>query len=277
MITVKVLLENSSLREEIACRHGLSLYLETPEHKVLFDMGPDGTFLKNAAVLMADISLVDTAILSHGHYDHGGGLESFFLVNNAAPVYLRRAALEPHYSMTAGKEPRYIGLAAGLDRYAARFRFAEAVQQIDGELLLFSDVGLSPVVISANQRLRRKEGGAYPQDDFQHEQHLLVVSGGKTLLLAGCAHGGIIPIMERCVDLLGRAPDVVLGGFHLYSPGSGETEPEEKIREIAHRLKAWHSVYYTGHCTGTLAFSQMKEILGGQLRPMSGGLELRLT
>lgn len=175
----------------MACRRGLSVYFETPKHKVLFDMGPDGTFLQNAA-------------------------------------------------------------------------------------LLFSDVGPSPVPISANQRLRRREEDAYPQDNLQHEQHLLATSCGMAVLLAGCAHGGVIPIMERCVSLLGRAPDVVLGDFHLYSPGSGETEPAESIQEIGRRLKAWPSTYYTGHCTGPSAFSQLKEILGDQLRPMSGGLELQI-
>ena len=70
--------------------------------------------------------------------------------------------------------------------------------------------------ISANQCLRRKEGDTYPRDDFHHEQHLLVTSGGKAALLAGCAHSGVIPIMERCVELLGRAPDESLALCLLY-------------------------------------------------------------
>ena len=276
MIKIRILLENTCVEQGIVCRHGLSMYVETPAHKVLFDVGPDDAFLKNALLLSADISSVDTAVLSHGHYDHGGGLETFFRVNAAAPLYLRRAAMEPHYSVAAGKTPRDIGLSPALEQYRERLRFTEAAQRIDQELLLFSEAGPSPVPISSNQRLRRKEGDTYPQDDFRHEQHLLVTSGGKAVLLAGCAHSGVIPIMERCVELLGRAPDVVLGGFHLYSPGSGETEPAERVREIGCRLKTWPSVYYTGHCTGETAFGQMKEILGEQLQPMSGGMEVHI-
>ena len=93
MIKIRILLENTCVEQGIVCRHGLSMYVETPAHKVLFDVGPDDAFLKNALLLSADISSVDTAVLSHGHYDHGGGLETFFRVNAAAPLYLRRAAI----------------------------------------------------------------------------------------------------------------------------------------------------------------------------------------
>ena len=71
------LLENTSHAPEIQSRHGLSLYLETAAHRIVFDFGPDDTFLHNAAELGVDIAAADLAFLSHGHYDHGGGLPAF--------------------------------------------------------------------------------------------------------------------------------------------------------------------------------------------------------
>ena len=70
---IKVLSENTAASDEFGCEHGLSLYVETGKHRLLFDTGASDLFAKNAARLGVELSAVDTAVLSHGHYDHGGG------------------------------------------------------------------------------------------------------------------------------------------------------------------------------------------------------------
>lgn len=275
MIRIQILLENTTCREDITCRHGLSLYVETPNHKLLFDVGPDDTFIKNAAALGVDISAVDTVVLSHGHADHGGGIDAFFQANRQAPLYLRPSALEPYYTVAGVKAPRYIGLPPIPPEHTGRLRFTAGEVRIDGELLLFSDVPNQGAPLFANQRLRRQEGEEYPQDDFRHEQHLLLTVEDRAVLLAGCAHCGIVSIMERCEGLLGRGPDAVVGGFHLFSHGSGQTEPEEHILAIGEQLRRWPTVYYTGHCTGPDAYTQLKKLLGSQILPVQSGGELK--
>ena len=74
---ITVLLENTSTQSNLTAEHGLSLLIETKPHIILFDMGQSDAFAKNAERLGIDLALVDTAILSHGHYDHGGGLKAF--------------------------------------------------------------------------------------------------------------------------------------------------------------------------------------------------------
>ena len=78
---VQVLLENTSLSEALKAEHGLSLYIETGKHKILFDMGQTDAFADNAEKMGIDLSQVDFAILSHGHYDHGGGLKYFMEIH----------------------------------------------------------------------------------------------------------------------------------------------------------------------------------------------------
>ena len=73
--------------------HGLSLYIETPGHKILFDVGPDDTIFKNAERAGVDLAAVDTLIISHGHSDHGGALKKFLDINHRAKVYIQRSAM----------------------------------------------------------------------------------------------------------------------------------------------------------------------------------------
>lgn len=74
---IKTLVENTAVSTEYLKRNGLSFYIETKQHKILFDLGPDESFLLNAKKLQVDISDIDTVIISHGHSDHGGALRTF--------------------------------------------------------------------------------------------------------------------------------------------------------------------------------------------------------
>lgn len=88
--------------EDCGCEpeHGVSLYIETGNGlKVLFDTGQSDLFARNAARLGIDLREVDLAVISHGHYDHGGGLNEFLRINTKAPVYIRESALGEHYSI----------------------------------------------------------------------------------------------------------------------------------------------------------------------------------
>lgn len=84
---ITVLCVNTKSSDELVCEHGLSLYIETAKHCILFDMGQTDAYLVNAEKLGVDVSKVDIAFLSHGHYDHGGGLQAFLNVN-ARQMYM---------------------------------------------------------------------------------------------------------------------------------------------------------------------------------------------
>lgn len=270
------LLENDTCRTDLTAARGLSLYVETAKHKVLFDMGPDAHFLDNAKALGVDLSAVDTAVLSHGHSDHGGGLSAFCQVNSQAKIYLRPDALQPYYAVLPGKEPQFIGLETPNDFIQKRFAYADAVLQLDEELTLFSDVEDDKALRAVAPKLQRKTTEGFRPDGFAHEQHLLVEEDGKAVLLAGCGHLGIVNTLRAAKKHLGRMPDAVFGGFHLFElePGSGEAE--KLISVTAEALSEGETVYYTGHCTGDWAYERLRETLGDRLRPMHCGTAAEL-
>lgn len=273
---IVTLLEDTACRTDLSAARGLSIYVETAKHKVLFDMGPDASFLDNAARLGVDIAAVDTAVLSHGHSDHGGGLAAFCRANARAKIYLRPDALRPHYAVLPGQEPRSIGLEAPPEPIRERLVFTGASLRLDEELLLFSDVEDDASLRAAAPKLQQGTAEGLRPDGFSHEQHLLVEEGGKAALLAGCGHLGIVNTLRAAERHLGRRPDVVFGGFHLFELEPGTPEAERLTAVTAAALSEGGTVYHTGHCTGDWAYARLKETLGDRLRPMACGTAAEL-
>lgn len=265
------LLENTACDVALHCAHGLSLYLETPRHKILFDMGPNADFAENAKTLGVDLGAVDVAVLSHGHYDHGGGLQTFFEVNSRAEVLIHQDAFGDYYAMTPGGTPEYIGLDSALWAYESRIVPTGDLVRLDEELTLFSAVPDTFVNTFAGSNLKEKVGEDYRPDLFAHEQNLLITAGGKAVLIAGCAHRGIVNILEGATAILGRRPDAVVAGFHFFALPEGNARADALVDETGKALLAGDTVYYTGHCTGSYAYERLAAILGSRLRPITGG------
>lgn len=273
---VSVLMEDTSRDSRFLCEHGLSLYLETEEHKILFDTGKSGLFLENAAWMGIDLSKVELGVLSHGHYDHGGGLAAFFSQNRTAPVYLHTGAEQGHFSRrkTGKVEPIGISLPEGEE---GRFVFVSGDRALGPGLLLFDSAGREFPLPESNQVLLVREGEAYCCDPFVHEQSLLVQEGESWVLIAGCAHRGIVNILRRGQELTGGNIRAVIGGFHLSNPSAGTSVPEEEIFSVGQQLARYPKVrYLTGHCTGEEAYERLRPLLGERICRISSGQVLEV-
>jgi len=271
-----VLSENTSVSEKLGSEHGLSLYIETETHRLLFDTGASGLFVENAEKLGVDLTKVDLAVISHGHYDHGGGLKTFLTINSKAKIYLHQKAFEPHYANRTGGTKAYIGLDEAL-LLNERFVFCGGHYTIDKELELFSGVKAKRLVPSGNTDLFKKDGDTFVQDDFAHEQNLIISKAGKTLLIAGCAHNGIINIINQFKVKKGFLPDYVIGGFHLYNHGTKQNEAPNVVDEIGEFLLETHSQYYTCHCTGVESYNRLKAVMGENIDYISTGNQLTIN
>lgn len=272
---VKVLSENTSSSENFKSEHGLSLYIDTGTRNILFDTGASGFFAENAAKLSVDLAKVDLAVISHGHYDHGGGLKTFLNINKTAKVYLNRRAFEKHFANRPGGIKEYIGLDEAL-MTNERFVFCGERHAIDEGLELFSGVVSARLTPSGNTDLFMKVGDDLLPDDFSHEQNLIISDGGKTLLVAGCAHKGIINIVDRFKAEKGRFPDYVIGGFHLYNHSTKGNESPALVEEIGKTLLKTNAKYYTCHCTGIVSYNRLKTIMGENIHYISTGNELTI-
>ncbi len=267
---IKILVENISNIENLESEHGLSLYIETKYHKLLFDTGASALFIENAAKMNVNLSEVDLAVISHGHYDHGGGLKAFFSVNNKAKVYLHQRAFEKHYLNRPNGEKSDIGLDETLlpnDRLV----FIKDHLVIDEQLELFSNFVGDRLIPSGNRDLLIKTGESFIPDDFAHEQNLVINEDGKTLLVTGCAHNGIVNIIEYFRKEKSSTPDYVIGGFHLYNLSNNH---DSVVAEIGEYFMETKSKYYTCHCTGIESYKLLKTVMGENIEYLSTGSQL---
>ena len=236
------LVENMSYVPDIGAEHGLSLYIETENCKILFDMGQTELFADNAVKLGVDLTAVDLAVLSHGHYDHGGGLKKFLKINSKAPVYLHKHAFEPHCNGTE----KYIGLDVSL-KNNSRLDFTEGITKIGNGLTLFDCNTSIPSYNLGSFGLTVQESGAFLPDDFRHEHYLLIEENQKRVLISGCSHKGILNIAEWL------EADVIIGGFHF-----SKLSLDETLAEYAEELNKHKATFYTCHCTGVEQYEFMK-------------------
>lgn len=260
-MVITTLVENTCCREDLACEHGLSLYIETKNHRILFDAGQSGAFADNAQKLGVDLSRVDFAVLSHGHYDHGGGLKRFLEINQTAPVYLSRNAFTKCYN--AGQ--KYIGLDPSLADHP-RLRFVEDHLQL-GEGISIRGGRMRQYFPAESFGQWVLDNGRPRKDDYDHEQYLMIQEDGKTVCISGCSHRGVLNIVRWF------QPHVLVGGFHFMKLDP-QTADAPFLELAAKELLSHPTEYYTGHCTGEKAYAFLKERMGDRLHSLSTGLRI---
>ncbi len=261
---ITVLAENTTCRQDCLCEHGLSLYIEYRDRKILFDTGQTGIFADNARTLGIDLAAVDAAVLSHGHYDHGGGVHRFFEENRQASLYLSSHAFGEYYS---GPD-KYIGLDRQLKGHPRLIPVSEKISLTDGaDIIPWGEQDCHHP--SYGRGLTVRENGSSRPDDFRHEQYLMFEEDGRRVLVSGCSHKGVLNIMERF------RPDVLVGGFHFMKLAVDGDDRAELVR-LAGVLSDYPTEYFTCHCTGAEQFQVLRPVMGDRLRYISSGMTFEI-
>ncbi|WP_300844514.1 MBL fold metallo-hydrolase [uncultured Acetatifactor sp.] len=268
------LIENTEGAAGCLCEHGLSFYIETGEHKILVDTGASGAFLMNAETLGIDLDQVDTVIISHGHYDHAGGLLAFAERNPKARIWINGLAGEQYYHKNDAME-RYIGMDPRI-KALPQVEWVEGDREIDQGIFLFGRALGRRLWPDGNRELKVKTETGFRQDDFLHEQYLVLEERGKRVLISGCAHNGILNILDRYREIYGEDPDVVISGFHMSRKSHYSQADHALVRDTARELQKLHTRFFTGHCTGELPYRILREIMGPQISYVHSGQEISL-
>jgi len=275
---ITTLIENraSETNPDLAAEWGLSLHIEFDSHSILFDTGSSGAFADNAKKLSIKIDSIDTAVLSHQHFDHGGGLERFFSLNSKAKVYLADAPIDERYIKLFGFFKKYIGLNHGvMDKFQDRFRAIGKPTEILPDVFIFPHiVNTHPRPIGNKQLLVKKNGELSP-DDFSHELVMAVRENDQLVIFTGCSHNGILNMIDTVAKEFDRLPiKAVIGGFHIVSspPFHSMAGTRKEVEDLGRAVLNYPvKMTYTGHCTGTKAFTVLKSVMNNRLTDIRTG------
>lgn len=275
---VTTLIENEKTdgHPELEPEFGLSLYIEHRDQRILFDTGATGAAVKNADRLGIDLAKVDAVVLSHHHFDHGGGLPAFFAVNSHAKVYLRHPPDGREFFRALLVVSRYIGLEEGLlERYKERFVFVDDFREILPGAYIFTEVARTYDLPKGDRYLYLKQADGYVHDPFNHELVFALRDDDGLVVFTGCGHSGVLNMVQTVVR---RFPDDrikgVMGGFHLVGMPSLRSMAgtrDEMVELGRSMLQQPVEAYWTGHCTGHKAYAVLKEVLGEKLSDIHTG------
>ena len=255
-----VLSDNRSNDCRLSTEHGLSILLETEQHKILLDTGASDVFIRNAEQLGVDLSDVDYVFISHGHSDHAGGLRHLLEHNQKAQIIVSPDAMSGQFFSKRGNLHSITTEWPEIDD--DRLILIDQTCEIAEGLHVIAHISQVHPVPKGNQNLYVQDAnGDYIHDDFLHELALYV----DGLLLTGCAHSGLENILAACPWPV----HTVVGGFHLLD---GQ-ETEEELAALTQRLKERYSEtrFYTSHCTGDNVYEVMQGVMGEQLQPFCAG------
>ncbi len=277
---ITVLAENSVCKSNslnLKAENGLSLFIEFDERKILFDTGQSDIFIHNAMKMGIDLSQVDYLIISHGHFDHGGGLKHFQKINKKAKVFLHINAAKKYYTRILGFFPYYVGLDQKTIAKNSRIYFIDEDTQIEDKIILlegFTEVFPQP---ESNKALFEKTENRFIADKFNHELAMLLIENDEIVLFSGCSHSGIVNILDE-VKLYSKTMKIkaTFGGFHIRNTISKKNESEDYIVKLAEALGETDPVFYTGHCTGENNFMYIKNWMCRKIQTMNTGEVIEL-
>ena len=249
-LRITTLSENTAGRDNLLAEWGLSILIETDGAKVLLDTGQSISAVNNTDKLGVDLDKIDKIVLSHGHYDHTGGLRPLLgRMGREVDVIGHPDIWGAKYRRRQGQADRYIGIPyqrEELESLGARFNLSAEPLKLADNIMTTGEIPMVTGFEDAGTNLFVKENNGWRPDEFPDDQALIIKTGPGLVVILGCAHRGIVNTLYHAQKLTGmERVYAVFGGSHLI----GTTE--ERVWATVAALKDLN-VQKLGlcHCTG---------------------------
>lgn len=253
-LEVTIVVENSVHRKGLLAEHGLSFWIKYKGEEYLFDTGQGKVLLKNIEALDLDLDNLAGVILSHGHYDHGSGLEKLLELRPELKVYTHPLAFNKKYSKyDQGLVERGIDLKEDkIDNLIVNHR----VKEISSGLFLTGEVPQKNEFETISDRYKVLANSKIVTDQFKDDQALFIETEKGIVVLLGCSHRGVVNIIEYIKEVTAKKIYAVIGGMHLINAS------KKKIDKTVDYLSKLDLDFLVPlHCTGFKAVYEMKKSL----------------
>jgi 7,8-dihydropterin-6-yl-methyl-4-(beta-D-ribofuranosyl)aminobenzene 5'-phosphate synthase len=232
--------------------HGLSFYIEAGKHKILFDTGQGIALANNAGVIGIDLSRIDGVILSHGHYDHSGGLKRLLACNTEFALHAHPEVFGRKLKR-AGEGYKFIGIPVekrSLEQKGINLKLDDKAAQIAPGIMSTGEIPLKNDFEEVEPGFFIQNDADVTPDTLADDQAVILDTAKGLVVLLGCSHRGVVNTLNHVVSLTGKkAIHAIFGGLHL-----GKAS-DSKLRKIIKHLGQFDlEKIGVGHCTGTRAF-----------------------
>ena len=261
-IRIVTLSENTAGQTDVLAEWGLSLLIEADGQTILLDAGAGASVTKNADLLGIDLRKIDKIVLSHGHFDHTGGLQMLLSkIQKEVEIIAHPDVFAPKYSHPRGKPYRYIGIPyqrSLLESLGARFNLSAGPARISENITTTGEVPLVTDFEAVDRGLFIKEAESWQPDTVPDDLALVVNSSSGLIVILGCAHRGMINTLYRARELTGiDKVYMVVGGCHL------KDASEEQIWQSISALNEMGvKKLAVSHCTGMRATLLLAQTYG---------------
>lgn len=257
-LKIITLIEDTPGSSKLYYEHGLSLYIEAGDIKILFDTGQSGNFIKNAEHLNIDLKNLNYVILSHGHYDHSGGFKKFTdKVKTPYKLIAGKGFFNKKYKLDEEGTYRYIGNPFDdefINESNIQMKYIdESIYYITENIMLFSDFKRNNDFETINKKFQLKQNGKYIIDDFLDEIVLGIKTDKGLIVIVGCSHPGIVNILEAITERTGMMIYGIVGGTHLLN-----SDNLRLSRTISFLKEKNIQIIGMCHCTGEKAVEEME-------------------
>ena len=268
---ITILCDNSISKPGFLGEHGFSVLIEKEGVKYLFDSGPEISLQYNLKALDKNLKRLNKTFISHGHYDHTGSLKWVIKQAGNQQVVAHPAMFSAHMSLNPqDKNARYIGCPytqKELEELGATFNFIDHTTEIVSGVWFVTGIDKKPEQLPNDPNLKLQKGDQLIPDTMEDDASLLLETEGSPVLILGCAHSGVLNILDHIKEKMGISKlRAILGGTHLMFFGLKD------IHRVINKFEEF-SIDLVGvsHCTGIQATIELAKHFGDRFMVASAG------
>jgi 7,8-dihydropterin-6-yl-methyl-4-(beta-D-ribofuranosyl)aminobenzene 5'-phosphate synthase len=261
---------NTVYKRGMLAEHGLSIWLRDTEKNYLLDTGQGLTLLHNLEKLNLSIDALDGVFISHGHYDHAGGLEDILKINPGLRVYAHPAIFNKKYTL---HQEEYREAGFKLQRKDIdNFKETKGVIKVSDNLWAITGIPFYNNFEKVNPDFVVDKGRGFEADLLEDELSLFLETPSGLIIISGCSHRGIINLLEQIKKVTGgKKVQAIIGGLHLV-----EANQERINKTINYFEKEAIEYFYPLHCSGETFVHEMQNKFGDRVKTLSVGETLEI-
>jgi len=278
-VAVTILVENTTPDPKLVGEYGFAALVEVDDYRFLFDTGSRDALFVNAKTLGIDLDSIRDVVISHGHFDHTGGLESLLRARKGRQVFIHPHAWLPKFvqGMWGSDEPRFIGMKMTREEVeklgSTAVEFTTVLELRPG-LLISGEIPRTNAYEDTGGKFlyRREETNAYETDLLPDDQAVFIDHPEGLIVISGCAHAGLVNTLDYALKVTGRSRvQAFIGGTHLMTAG------EQRLEKTIEALESYDIPrMIVAHCTGFYAAARLYSRFGLRVQKGETGFRFQV-